>query len=105
MENRVRTEVPPLSFIDSVKVKLKLKQVEPIVTKSVFTNKWYVADLKYITCIGEVRNENGKTYNTRCALFSSPDNSWITVKGRFKEVKALIDSRFENRYNSIGYGR
>lgn len=105
IESRVRTEFPPLSFIDKLKVKCKLKEVTPIVIKAVFTNRWYVSDLKFIASVGEVRSESGKTYNTRCAVFSSPDNSWVTVKGRFNDVKKLIETRFENRNNIIGYGR
>lgn len=105
MENRVRTAHPPLSLSDKLKVKLGIKKVQPVITKSVFTNRWYVADLKYITCIGEVRNENGKTYNTRCAVFSAPENNWVTIKGRFSDIKDLLDNRFEHKNTIKGYGR
>lgn len=110
IEDRVKTMTvyPSYSKFDRLLIKLRLKKLigQEISKCQIFTNRWYCVDLKTITSLGEVRNNNGKTYLSRCAVFSHPDNQWVVVKARYSDIKNLLYNRFEhNNSNSIGYGR
>jgi len=65
-------------------------QSEYILKKKDCRRRWYVSDVRYISDIREIPNKDGRIYKTKCEIFHSPESKWITVKGKFEELKNIL---------------
>ena len=63
--------------------------------------KWYVSELYNISDIREIPTKRlGKNYSNKCEIYHRPEGKWITVQGKFNEIRDLLK---QERVKVIGF--